>query len=313
MQSENIGIEERQFIGEVLMPELPEVETIVRGLNGKLPGLTITNLEINIPKWDRTVRLDGLDPAKDLVGHKVTGLRRRAKLVLIDLERGKTIMFHLKMTGQLVYEDAKHHITPGGHPVPSFNQAQPNSSTHAIFSFSNGSHLYFNDTRMFGFVRLIATDKVGEIPFVKAYGPEPFEPDFTLDYFSQALTKRPRMKIKILLMDQTFVAGVGNIYANEALWEAGIHPLRLAGSLTDQEMKDLYRTTRHVLEVGIANKGTTLSDFVDAEGNKGSNQSFLKAHNQEGEGCSKDDGGEIKKIVVGGRGTFFCPEHQKLD
>lgn len=295
------------------MPELPEVETIVRGLNGKLPGLTITNLEINIPKWERTIRHDGLNPDNDLVGHKVVGMRRRAKLVLLDVEGGSTVMFHLKMTGQLVYEDAKHHITPGGHPVPSFNQAQPNNSTHAIFSFDNGSHLYFNDTRKFGFVRLIATNKVAQIPFVKAYGPEPFDPGFTPDYFGQAIKKRPRMKIKILLMDQTFVAGVGNIYANEALWEAGIHPLRLAGSLTDREIKDLFKTTRHVLEVGIANKGTTLSDFVDSEGNKGGNQGFLKAHNQEGEACSKDDGGVIKKIVVGGRGTFFCPTHQKSD
>jgi formamidopyrimidine-DNA glycosylase len=129
---------------------------------------------------------------------------------------------------------------------------------------------------------------------------------------AERLVKRPRLKIKVLLMDQTFLAGVGNIYANEALWEAGIHPLRTVGSLAPAETKKLFKAIRHVLEVGIANKGTTLSDFVDAEGNKGSHQHFLKAHNQEGEPCPKDDGGKIKRIVVGGRGTFFCPAHQKL-
>lgn len=295
------------------MPELPEVETIIRGLYSKLPGLRVANLEVNIPKWDKTLRQDGFDPGSDLIGHKVRGLRRRAKLVLLDLDNGKTLIFHLKLTGQLIYEDPKHHITPGGHPIPSFNVAQPNKSTHAIFSFDNGAKLYFNDSRMFGFVRLVPTGKVEEIPFVAAYGPEPLSPEFTERLFAERVKKRSRMKIKVLLLDQTFVAGVGNIYANEALWEAGIHPLRTVGTLSAPEITALYQAVRHVLEVGIANKGTTLSDFVDAEGNKGGNQSFLKAHNQEGEACSKDDGGVIKRIVVGGRGTYFCSEHQKLD
>lgn len=295
------------------MPELPEVETIIRGLHHKLPGLKITDLEINIPKWERTIRQDGLDPKKDLIGHKVIAVRRRAKLVLMDLDNDKTVIFHLKLTGQLVFESSKHQITPGGHPIPSFNSPQPNRATHAIFAFDNGSRLYFNDSRMFGFVRLVSTDKVGEIPFVAAYGPEPLDPKFTEEMFKERLSRRPRMKVKVLLMDQTFLAGVGNIYANEALWEAGAHPLRPVGSLTDQEIRKLYQAIKHVLEIGIANKGTTLSDFVDSEGNKGSHQSFLKAHNQTGESCSKDDGGVIKRIVVGGRGTFFCPVHQKLN
>ena len=295
------------------MPELPEVETIIQGLHAKLPGHKITSLDVNLPKWERNLRQDGGNPAKDLVGHTVKGMRRRAKLVLMDLDNGKTVMFHLKMTGQLVYEDAGHRLTPGGHPIPSFNLPQPNKATHAIFTFDKGAHLYFNDSRMFGFVRLVDTDKVGEIPFVKAYGPEPFDPQFSEKVFAERLARRQRMKIKVLLMDQTFVAGVGNIYANEALWEAGVHPLRLVGSLSDKEITALYRATRHVLEVGIANKGTTLSDFVDAEGNKGSHQHFLKAHNQAGKKCGKGDGGVIKKIVVGGRGTFFCPAHQKLN
>jgi formamidopyrimidine-DNA glycosylase len=294
------------------MPELPEVETIVRGLHHKIPGLKIKSLEVNIPKWGRTLRQDGLNPDKHLVGHKVKGLRRRAKLVLLDLDNDKTVLFHLKLTGQLVFENSKHQITPGGHPIPSFNSPQPNRATHAIFTFDNDSHLYFNDSRMFGFMRLVPTNKIDELPFVKAYGPEPLGSEFTEKVFEERLKRRPRMKIKVLLLDQTFVAGIGNIYANEALWESGVHPLRLVGSLTSEEIKKLYRAIRHVLEVGIANRGTTLSDFVDAEGNKGSHQSFLKAHNQDGEKCQKDDGGEIKRIVVGGRGTFFCPAHQKI-
>lgn len=301
------------------MPELPEVETIVRGLHNKLLGLKVENLEVNIPKWERTLRQDGLNPDKDLVGHKVKGLRRRAKLVLLDLDNDKTVIFHLKLTGQLVFENPKHQITPGGHPIPDFKSPQPNKATHAIFTFSrsgkaesDGGRLYFNDSRMFGFTRLVATDQVDELPFIKAYGPEPLSKEFTEKVFAERLKRRPRMKMKILLLDQTFIAGVGNIYANEALWEAGIHPLRIAASLSPEEIKKLYQAIKQVLEVGIANRGTTLSDFVDAEGNKGSHQSFLKAHNQDGEPCQKDDGGLIERIVVGGRGTFFCPAHQKL-
>jgi formamidopyrimidine-DNA glycosylase len=119
------------------------------------------------------------------------------------------------------------------------------------------------------------------------------------------------MKIKVLLLDQTFIAGVGNIYANEALWEAKIHPLRLVGSLTDAEIKLLYKTTRHVLQVGVDNKGTTLSDFVDSDGNKGSHQHFLKVHNQSGKLCPRCKH-PIRRILVGGRGTFFCPNCQKI-
>jgi formamidopyrimidine-DNA glycosylase len=294
------------------MPELPEVETIIRGLHSKLPGLKVTDLDVNIPKWEKTLRQDGLNPDQDLVGHQVKGLRRRAKLVLIDLDNDTTLVFHLKLTGQLVFENPKHQITPGGHPIPPFNSAQPNKATHAIFSFDNGAKLYFNDSRMFGFVRLVPTGKVDEIPFIAAYGPEPLNKEFTEEVFAERLAKRPRMKIKVLLLDQTFIAGVGNIYANEALWEAGVHPLRAVGSLTPEEIKKLYKAIRHVLEVGIANRGTTLSDFVDAEGNKGKHQHFLKAHNQDGQPCSEDDGGVIKRIVVAGRGTFFCQAHQKI-
>lgn len=294
------------------MPELPEVETIVRGLHNKIPGLKVKNLEVNIPKWEGTLRQDGLNPDKDLVGQTVKGLRRRAKLILLDLDNDKTVLFHLKLTGQLVFENPKHQITPGGHPIPSFNSPQPNKATHAIFTFGNDSHLYFNDSRMFGFMRLVPTGKVDELPFVKAYGPEPLSKDFTEKVFAERLKLRPRMKMKVLLLDQTFIAGIGNIYANEALWEAGIHPLRTAVSLNPEEIKKLYQSIKHVLEVGIANRGTTLSDFVDAEGKKGSHQGFLKAHNQGGELCSKDDGGIINRIVVGGRGTFLCTKHQKI-
>lgn len=257
------------------------------------------------------MRQDGLNPDRDVVGQTVTAFRRRAKLIMMDLKGGSSVLFHLKMTGQLIFEDTAHRIIPGGHPIPSFSLPQPNRSTHAIFTFDNGSQLFFNDSRMFGFIRLIKTDKIGEVPFVAKLGPEPFDSRFTESLFSERLKKRPRMKIKVLLLDQTFLAGVGNIYANEALWEAKIHPLRLAMSLSDQEIRQLYRSVKHVLQVGIDNKGTTLSDFVDSEGNKGGHQSFLNAHNRANELCPRDDSGVITRIVVGGRGTFFCPVCQK--
>ena len=295
------------------MPELPEVETIIQQLHTKVPGRKVVSLEVNLPKWERQLRQDGLDPDREVVGHSVTAFRRRAKLVVMDLDSGNSVLFHLKMTGQLIFEDKAHHIIPGGHPIPSFNLPQPNRSTHAIFTFDNQSQLFFNDSRMFGFMRLVPTAKISEVPFVAKLGPEPFDPAFTEPVFKERLIKRPRMKIKVLLMDQSFIAGVGNIYANEALWEAGIHPLRLAGSLIDREITKLYHAIKKVLEIGIKNKGTTLSDFVDSEGNKGSHQGFLHAHNRDGDPCDKDDGGVIKRIVVGGRGTFFCPTHQKLD
>jgi formamidopyrimidine-DNA glycosylase len=294
------------------MPELPEVETIVRGLKSRVFGLKTKSLEVNIPKWQRQLREDGLDPDKDIVGHKISNVRRVAKMILLDLDNGCTVIFHLKMTGQLIFEDPSHHITPGGHPIPSFNLPQPNKSTHAIFTFGNRAHLYFNDSRMFGFMKLVPTKKVDEVSFIKTLGPEPFDPAFTEEVFLERIKKRSRMNIKALLLDQKFLSGIGNIYANEALWEARIHPLRLAGTLDISEIKELYKSIKKVLDIGIKNKGTTLSDFVDVEGNKGGHQSFLNAHNQEGERCPRDDGGLIKRIVIGGRGTFFCPVCQKL-
>jgi formamidopyrimidine-DNA glycosylase len=293
------------------MPELPEVETIIRGLKIKVPGLKVDSLEVNIPKWKKQLWQDGLNPNEDLVGHEVKNVRRMAKMVLMDFDGGATIIFHLKMTGQLIFEDAKHHIIPGGHPIPSFNFPQPNRSTHAIFFFNNGSRLYFNDSRMFGFIRLVPTDMVSEVPFIKTLGPEPFDPNFTEEIFEKRTKERPRMNIKALLMDQKFLSGVGNIYANEALWESRINPSRTAASLLNNEISELYTAIKKVLDIGIKNKGTTLSDFVDSDGNKGGHQSFLNVHNQEGEKCSRYDGGVIKRIITGGRGTFYCPVCQK--
>jgi len=274
------------------MPELPEVETIVRGLQPLLAGQTIAGMA----HCDWPPTLAGYDPAAfgaTLAGEPIAGVRRRAKYILVLLGSGRALAIHLRMTGGLTYQP----------------QAQPpGKSTRLILDLAGGSQLHFTDTRKFGRVRLLAPDALGA--FLESLGPEPLLDDFTLERFRERLQRR-RGQLKPALLDQRVFVGLGNIYADEALYRSQIHPLRAIPTLTPDETARLYNAVREVLAQGIANRGTSISDYRDARGEPGSNQEQLLAYGQTGHPCSRC-GAPIERTVVGGRGTHFCPRCQPL-
>ncbi|USN96497.1 MAG: bifunctional DNA-formamidopyrimidine glycosylase/DNA-(apurinic or apyrimidinic site) lyase [Candidatus Nomurabacteria bacterium] len=289
------------------MPELPEVETVRRGLLELIINRRVTAVECDTPKSFPNA---DADVQKFLIGSKIIDVRRRAKVLLIDLSSEYTLVIHLKMTGQLVFR-ATHVSFGAGHPNDSLVGNLPDKSTRVTFTFADGSHLYFNDQRKFGWVRLIPTLEVPNIDFMRKVGPEPLEADFTAAQFTERFARRAKSSIKAALLDQTVVAGVGNIYADESLWGAKIHPLRLVGSLTKSEFVDLYRELRYVMNLSIEKGGSTDRNYVNAEGKKGSYIDFARAFRQEGKPCPRC-GEIIIKMRVAGRGTHICPQCQVI-
>jgi formamidopyrimidine-DNA glycosylase len=211
------------------------------------------------------------------------------------------------MTGQLVFVDKTHRFG-AGHPNDSLVGNLPDKSTHVTLDFTDGSHLYFNDQRKFGWVRLLPTAEVSNIDFMKKVGPEPLEADFTASEFTERFKRRARTSIKAALLDQTVIAGVGNIYADESLWGAKIHPARSVGSITDKEFEQLYNEVRYVMNLSIEKGGSTNRNYVNAEGKKGSYMDFARVFRREGLLCNS----EIIKIRVAGRGTHICPSCQQV-
>lgn len=291
------------------MPELPEVETIKRGLARIIVGKTIKGEEHFKPK---SFPNDPEAVASFMVGATVTNVHRRAKVLLIELSTGYTIVTHLKMTGQVVIDargkDNSGHWG-GGHPNDSLLGKLPDNTTRIVITFTDGSILYFNDLRIFGWMKLIPTAEVPDMPFMLKVGPEPLEPDFTADQFADRFTRRVRSPIKAALLDQTVVAGVGNIYADESLWGAKIHPHTSVGKVTREQLKDLYAQVRDVMNLSIDHGGSTDKNYVDAEGKKGSYLTFANVFRREGQPCTRC-GATIIKLRVAGRGTHICPVEQ---
>ena len=289
------------------MPELPEVETIRIGLNRLLPGLVFKDVDCPNPK---SFVASSENVRSFLLGAKVLSIRRRAKILLIELSSHYSLVIHLKMTGQLVFEGRDVHFG-AGHPGNSLIDKLPDKSTRVIFSFRGGSKLYFNDQRKFGWVRLLPTAQVPQINFMQKLGPEPLEVDFNWRVLKTQLSRRPNTSIKAALLDQTVIAGIGNIYADESLWGAKIHPQRLVRSLSDANIKALHSAIVTVLRMGIEKGGSTDRNYVDADGKKGSYLSFAKVFRRNGQPCVRC-GTEIIKLRVAGRGTHLCPHCQKL-
>lgn len=286
------------------MPELPEVETVRRGLDALTVGRTITAVEHDTPKSfpNTTADVTGF-----LVGAKITGVRRRAKVLMIDLSTAYTLVIHLKMTGQLVFRGET--VFGAGHPNGSLIGELPDRSTRVTFTFADGSHLYFNDQRKFGWIRLMPTLEVPNIDFMKKVGPEPLDAEFTPSQFAERFKRRARTSIKAALLDQTVVAGVGNIYADESLWGAKIHPKRLVGSITEAEFERLYTELRAVMNMAIEKGGSTDKNYVNAEGKRGSYMDFARVFRREGKPCPRC-GTTIIKFKAAGRGTHVCPQCQ---
>lgn len=288
------------------MPELPEVETVRRGLHDLIVGLKVTTVDHDNPKSFPNA---AHDVQEFLIGAAITDVRRRAKVLLIDLSTDYTLVIHLKMTGQMVYRGTA--VFGAGHPNESLIGELPDRSTRVTLSFADGSHLYFNDQRKFGWMRLLPTIEVPEIDFMKKVGPEPLEAEFTSEEFAARFTRRAGTSIKAALLDQTVVAGVGNIYADESLWGARVHPKRLVKTITTDEFAAIYRELRDVMALAIEKGGSTDRNYVSAEGRRGSYLDFARAFRREGQPCPRC-GETIIKFKAAGRGTHICPHCQVL-
>lgn len=289
-----------------LMPELPEVETVRRGLYELIIGRTFKTVTVHdAPKIFPNAPSD---VEAFLLGAEVTNVRRRAKVLLIDLSSGYTLVVHLKMTGQLVFVGKERF--GAGHPTDSLIGTLPDRSTRVSLTFTDNSTLYFNDQRKFGWLKLVPTAEVPQLPFMQKVGPEPLEADFTATQFAERFTRRANTSIKAALLDQTVVAGVGNIYADESLWGAYIDPRRKVKDVSPQEFALLYTELRAVMNLAIEKGGSTDKNYVNTEGKRGSYMDFARVFRREGLACPRC-GATVEKIKHAGRGTHFCPVCQR--
>lgn len=288
------------------MPELPEVETIRRGLTELIVGHTIKTIE---QRDSKIMAVDNRIITSVVEGAHITGIRRRAKVLIIDLSSGYSFVIHLKMTGQLVYRGE--HNFGAGHPNDSLVGELPDRSTRVVFLFTNGSHLYFNDQRRFGWIKLITTQDVAKIDFIQKLGPEPLDHAFTRDVLRTQLARRKKSLIKAALLDQTVVAGIGNIYADESLYLAKIHPQSRVGAVPSRTLGRLHLAIKEVLQLSIEKGGSTDKNYVNAEGKRGSYIDFAQVFRKEGTRCPRC-GTIITKIRVAGRGTHVCTTCQKI-
>ncbi len=288
------------------MPELPEVETVKRGLSKLLPGLAIADVHHD---WAKSFPNAPHDVMRFMIKAKVLSVRRRAKVLIIDLSTKHSLIIHLKMTGQLVFVGQERF--GAGHPSDSLVNKLPDKSTRVTIDFKDGSKLFFNDQRKFGWMRLIPTIEIPEIDFFKKVGPEPLDDNFSVTAFSKQLMRRQNSGIKAVLLDQTVIAGVGNIYADESLWMAKIHPETLVKNIPKSKIVALFSDLREVLLLSIKKGGSSDRNYVNAEGKKGSYISFAKVFRREGQPCQRC-GNTIIKTRVAGRGTHLCPICQKL-
>lgn len=310
------------------MPELPEVETIKRGLAKVIVGKKIADIEIETAK-------SFLGNKNDVIDTEITGIERRAKLIQIKLSNNLNLLFHLKLTGQLIYRQStdslqqtanrKKYISKisnkqlavsrqpsanfaGGHPSHDWHADLPNSNTRIIFTFNDNSKLFFNDLRKFGWCKVLTSQSIKALK--KEFGIEPFSKDFTIPNLQVYAAKFGNRKIKQFLIDQKIIAGIGNIYADESLFEAKISPFRKINTIKLSEWTKLQKSILRILKMAIKYGGTTDSDYVNAEGKKGGMQNHLKVYHRAGQKCFGCNG-QVKRITLGGRGTHYCPACQR--
>jgi formamidopyrimidine-DNA glycosylase len=289
------------------MPELPEVETVRIGLEGLIVDKAVQTADFDTPKSFPNAPAD---VQNFLLGSTITAVKRRAKLLLIELSTKYSLVIHLKMTGQLVFVSDTARFG-AGHPTDSLIHDLPDKSTRVTLTFKDGSKLFFNDQRKFGWMRLIPTAEVVNLDFFQKVGPEPLAADFTWQVMKQRLQRRKNTSIKAALLDQTVIAGIGNIYADESLWGAKLHPATLVKNVSDTKMKLLYQALVDVLRLSIQKGGSSDKNYVNAEGKKGSYLTFANVFRREGKPCPRC-GTTIIKTRVAGRGTHTCPHCQRL-
>lgn len=286
------------------MPELPEVETVCRGLNDLIVGRVLKSAHhVESPK---SLQANQGDISNFLVDATVESVRRRAKVLMIDLSSQYTLVIHLKMTGQLVFVDENQRFG-AGHPNDSLVGQLPDRSTRAVLEFNDSSNLFFNDQRKFGWIKLLPTIEVENIDFMKKVGPEPLEDDFTSQILWDNLQRRKNTTIKAAILDQTVLAGVGNIYVDEGLWGAQIHPATKTKDVTKEQIEKLWYELRSVMTLSIEKGGSTDKNYVDAKGKRGSYLDFARVFRREGLPCLRHPDVLIEKTRVAGRGTHICP------
>jgi formamidopyrimidine-DNA glycosylase len=287
------------------VPELPEVETIRRGLHRR-----ITSKLIRAVKVDRAKMVRGMSArqfTRALTGKYFARIDRRGKLFIVSLQGlSQYLLIHLKMTGQLIYQDARSTIA-GGHGWPPLTEKLPNKYSHVIFSFSDGSHLYFNDMRQFGFVQLVNSQQLAAA--LRQFGLEPLHASFTWEAFRQAMDSR-QTTLKAVLLNQAIIAGLGNIYADEVSFQARVRPQRPVGRLRQKELRALYRAIPAVLRRAVRYGGTTWRNYRDADGGRGNFTRLLQVYGRAGQPC-KRCGSTLKRIKLVGRGTVYCPSCQR--
>lgn len=285
------------------MPELPEVETVRIGLAELIPGLKITGANSDTSKSFPNA---ASDVQKFLIGARPMQVRRRAKVLLIDLDNDYSLVIHLKMTGQLVFRSNDDQQRFGaGHPNDSLVDTLPDRSTRVVIEFETAK-LFFNDQRKFGWVRLMPTIEIDNLDFFKKVGPEPLNAEFTAHQFIERLQRRKNTNIKAALLDQTVIAGIGNIYADESLWGAKIPPTTLVKDVSAADLTLLFKEITYVLELAIEKGGSTDKNYVNAKGKRGSYLDFARVFRRENLPCPRC-GTTIVKSRVAGRGTHTCP------
>lgn len=295
------------------MPELPEVEILKQHLQKAIIGLTIQTLDVRTPKLF-------IGDRKVIELSKIIDVTRRHKILFIHFFNEAILAIHLKMTGQLIFtkKDEQQGFF-GGHPEKAYGQPPPHKYTHIIIEFTNGDHLYFNDLRKFGWMRVLnqksnlknQNEKAEFKKFLDGFAPEPLEKKFLFDNFSMRLKTRSRLTIKQALMDEKrVVAGIGNIYSDETLFCARINPLRKVQSLTESEIGKIFECIPQVLKKAIEMGGTSFSTYRHLSGEQGRYAEIARVYGKEGQQCPNRCGNIIVRQKIGGRSTHFCPKCQ---
>lgn len=287
------------------MPELPEVETLRRELTLAVKDKTIKSVEV---RWAKTVQPLSVSLfSKKLIGNKILSVKRRGKMLIVELTKDNLVV-HLKMTGQLVYRRQTGKMVAGGHAQKAMSGELPHKHTHVIISFTDESILYFNDLRKFGWMRVLTDEELEKIS--ENFGIEALSEKLNIKTFKKILERYPKRKIKQTLLDQKLIAGIGNIYADESCFCAGILPTRLTSKITDTEAKKLLVCIKRILKLSISKKGTSSATYVQLSGKPGGFVPYLKVYGRKGEKCKRCDD-KIERDKVVGRGTHFCKSCQK--
>jgi formamidopyrimidine-DNA glycosylase len=284
------------------MPELPEVESLRRDLEATLVGRGFASIDVRLAK--QVITPAGLT-VDHLIGRRIERIWRRAKFLIFDLSDGLALVFHLRLAGQLVHRDAEGRtLAEGGHPVPAFGAPLPHRSTHVIFHFDDGSVLYLTDIRQFGRVWILPQSGVQPLLDQAKLGPEPLDPEFTLDAFRERIARRQKMPLKPILLDQTVVGGIGNIYADEIIFESRLSPATRVGDLDDVALARLHAAIQTVLGFAVREG---VAEILN--GKASPDRDFPRVHGRKGQPCPSC-GTPIVKVQFAGRGTYTCPSCQ---